>query len=398
MKPRMVIVTGYDLYQAKQQSTQVGIDAFMLKPVRVQELADVLRKVFQDRRAAREASEGDPEQLDFSGLRLLLVDDVAMNQDLARLILSRKGFDIAVAANGQEAVDAVRAEPFDLVMMDMQMPVMDGCQATEVIRQFNRKLPIIAMTANAMTGDKNKCLASGMNDYVTKPINPRWVKPTGRTVPTAAPAPAPTQPTPETSVLPPSVPGIDLTAGVARCQGDVALYLKLLNDLRQHYGDGEQRLRQLLERRDFAQLRSFGHALKGVAGNLSARQLAEHSAHLEQAEALSEQELSELVATFNRELASVLASIEQLLQAHGTQAPEVDEGHPPFTPDQAAQQLDTLRALVRAQKLEAFDLAQECARQWPDAKHQELWQSVVKALDGFEFGEAEELLKNLTSA
>jgi PAS domain S-box-containing protein len=172
IKPRMVIVTGYDLEDAKQQARQVGIDAFMLKPVRVTELSAVLKQVFTDRRSMQDHSSTDsndePARYDFTGAKVLLVDDVAMNQELAQVILNKRGFAVTLAGNGQEAVDAVRASRFDLVLMDMQMPVMDGCQATGKIREFDRRLPIIAMTANAMAGDKAKCLAAGMNDYVAK--------------------------------------------------------------------------------------------------------------------------------------------------------------------------------------------------------------------------------------
>jgi len=127
-----------------------------------------------------------------------------MNQELAREILESKGIVVSLANNGEEGVAAVAQGEFDLVLMDMQMPVMDGCQASEKIRQFNRKLPIIAMTANAMAADRNKCLAAGMNDYVTKPINTdelftvmaRWVKPV------QSPPSPPVQGTPGAAELP----------------------------------------------------------------------------------------------------------------------------------------------------------------------------------------------------
>lgn len=170
--PRMVLITGYDQNDAKEKVKQAGIDAYMLKPLKVSELSKVIEEIFKDRRSNESKNAVIPTDFQFKGLNVLLVEDVQMNQELAIEILSKKSIKVSLANNGQEAVEQVQQNTFDVVLMDMQMPVLDGCQATEAIREFNRRLPIIAMTANAMTGDKNKCLAAGMNDYITKPINP----------------------------------------------------------------------------------------------------------------------------------------------------------------------------------------------------------------------------------
>lgn len=169
--PRMILITGYDQSEAKEKAKQAGIDAYLLKPLKAQELEKTIETIFQDRRSTPHVP-AQKVKIDFKTLSILLVEDVIMNQELATEILSKRGISVSIANHGQEAVDALHANKFDLVLMDMQMPVMDGCQATEVIRTFNSDIPIIAMTANAMTGDKNKCIAAGMNDYITKPINP----------------------------------------------------------------------------------------------------------------------------------------------------------------------------------------------------------------------------------
>ena len=124
------------------------------------------------------------------GARILLVEDNEINQQFAQELLEGVGFEVTIANNGREAVNAVQAEEFDAVLMDVQMPEMDGYQATSEIRKHERfrDLPIIAMTAHAMAGDKEKSLAAGMNDHITKPINPdhlfstlfAWIKPCKR--------------------------------------------------------------------------------------------------------------------------------------------------------------------------------------------------------------------------
>lgn len=170
--PRMILITGYDQSEAKEKVKKAGIDAYMLKPLRVAELSKVIDEIFKDRRVNPQTQSPTPSVFNFEGLKVLLVEDVKMNQELATEILAKKQILVSIANNGKEGVEAVNNTTFDIVLMDMQMPIMDGCQATEEIRTFNRNLPIVAMTANAMTGDKNKCLESGMNDYITKPINP----------------------------------------------------------------------------------------------------------------------------------------------------------------------------------------------------------------------------------
>lgn len=169
--PRMILITGYDQEEAKEKVKNAGIDAYMLKPLRVSDLSKVIEKIFIERRTNPPTTL--PSSIfNFKDLKILLVEDVKMNQELATEILTKKAIDVSIANNGKEGVEAVQNHSYDIVLMDMQMPVMDGCQATEEIRSFNRTIPIVAMTANAMTGDKHKCLAAGMNDYITKPINP----------------------------------------------------------------------------------------------------------------------------------------------------------------------------------------------------------------------------------
>ncbi len=399
VKPRMLIMTGYDLEDARTQAAQIGIDAFMLKPIKVQELAEVLKQVFRDRRSG-ETESALPQNLNFNGTRVLLVDDVAMNQDLAKEILDRRGFVVSVANNGEEAVAAVADQKYDLVLMDMQMPVMDGCQATEKIRQFDRTLPIIAMTANAMMGDKNRCLAAGMNDYVTKPINPdellrtiaRWVTPSTLVTTRADDAPETIATNKAPEVLPASLPGIDLASGLSRCQNNARLYLKLLQDLKRDYGQSHVRLQSFIEASDYPAIAILGHTLKGLAGNLSAANLARAAAQLEKFEQLSAEAQALAQTEFTTALNTVVESITQL-ESIEQQAKAAEPTEPPFSEATARAQLAALLEQVKHQKIEAYELAQECQLRWPDASQSETWQHIVAALDSFDFARAEALLR-----
>jgi PAS domain S-box-containing protein len=450
--PRMVVVTGYDLDEVKKNAQGIGIDAFIAKPVRVQELSKVLQAVFQDRRTDQAQAGGAPGEHYFTGLRVLVVEDVAMNQELAREILGSKGIVVSLANNGEEGVAAVAQGDFDLVLMDMQMPVLDGCQASEKIRQFNRKLPIIAMTANAMATDRNKCLAAGMNDYVTKPINTdelfavmaRWVKaqrppasppsapqlaPPGPVAPEpAAPEPAALQPaqaptpiaTPAAAALvaqpvahtpapqaaeqvplPASLPGVAIGEGLKRCMGNTGLYLRFLSDFRRDQASSGMRFRAFIDAGDMASVMAQGHKLKGLAGNLAARGVADAAAALEKAS--SPTDVAQALTAFEAELQIFIASIDQLLAPQPQCAPQ--SALPPsasskpatlhFTPDELAARLDALLPLIRARKISAFDLAQDYLARWPLAHQTALLGELSTTLDAFDFAQAEQLLEAL---
>jgi len=190
--PRMIVVTAHGREELHQQADAAGFESVLLKPVHASMLFDALVRVFAGDVAAAApaaAKAAAPAAGDFSQLkdaRVLLVEDSKLNQIVAKGILAETGVAVDVADNGEIAVAKVRERPYDIVLMDMQMPVMDGITATKAIRADARfaGLPIVAMTANAMASDRDACLAAGMNDHVAKPIDPqelfatlrRWVR------------------------------------------------------------------------------------------------------------------------------------------------------------------------------------------------------------------------------
>jgi signal transduction histidine kinase/CheY-like chemotaxis protein len=180
-KPAIVMVAALDEQEAMRDGSDAGLDAFLIKPLNEPLLIDTLTDVFSRKAEIRFVHLAVGLRLDTSddpgtlvGRRVLLVEDVELNRDLAGELLSDLGISVTTAVDGREAVDYALAEQFDLVLMDIQMPVMDGLAATRLIRADWRfsKLPIVAMTAHAMVGDYKKSLAAGMNDHLTKPINP----------------------------------------------------------------------------------------------------------------------------------------------------------------------------------------------------------------------------------
>jgi two-component system, sensor histidine kinase and response regulator len=174
-KPRFVLLTSAGRKGDGARCRELGVSGYMLKPILPGELRDEIRRIFADLpQAARGSSR--PAASPDRPLKILLAEDNRVNQAVATAMLSKRGHRVTVAVNGLEALEALAAGGFDLVLMDVQMPELDGFAATRAIREREvggaRRIPVIAMTAHAMAGDRERCLDAGMDDYVSKPINP----------------------------------------------------------------------------------------------------------------------------------------------------------------------------------------------------------------------------------
>jgi polar amino acid transport system substrate-binding protein len=288
--PAIILVTAYSREEVMQKADKAGLDGFLLKPVNPSVLFDAIMQAFGKdvpgtSRIAKHQKDVHALQA-INGARILLVEDNEINQQVAKEILEGADLKVTLAENGQQAVEAVQHTHFDAVLMDVQMPVMDGYTATREIRNLKseiRNVPIVAMTAHAMAGDEENSLAAGMNDHITKPIDPvqlfttlqKWIQPSKKplkaeqTEPTAA-KPAAEEKTADTEILPDTLLGFDLTAGLARLMGNQALYRKLLVDFGSKYSAAADDIRRALNDRDFDQIHRLVHNLKGLAGNLAA--------------------------------------------------------------------------------------------------------------------------------
>ncbi|MGB9442229.1 MAG: response regulator [Desulfobacterales bacterium] len=321
--PPIILVTAYGREEAMQQADEVGFEGFLLKPVNPSMLFDTIMQAFGEalpetsRIAQRHEQEAEALK-HIRGAQLLLVEDNEINQQVAKEILEGAGLNVTIATNGQEAVTAVKENNFDAVLMDVQMPVMDGYTATREIRKWELGLrnengknsdlkseirnpkskiqgvPIIAMTAHAMAGDEDKSLQAGMNGHVTKPIDPdqlfatlqKWIQPSEKRVTIQTPVVS-VEPSGEDQVvsierdLPQSLPGFDLSGGLKRLQGNKKLYRKLLLRFAMDYNEAANEIRETLDAEDFDQVHSLVHNLKGLAGNLAATDLQAAAVNLE---------------------------------------------------------------------------------------------------------------------
>ncbi|HQQ69290.1 MAG TPA: ATP-binding protein [Alicycliphilus sp.] len=254
------------------------------------------------------------------GRRVLLVDDVELNRTVALAFLADAGVQADVAVNGREAVDKVLAQPYDLVLMDIQMPEMDGLSATRAIRKEARldKLPIIAMTAHAMEGDRERSLRAGMQDHLTKPIHPdalyaallRWMAPhQAGTAAGVAPAAARTCPS---APLPP-LEGVDTARGLAQALGRPELYRRILGNFLHEFGASGQALQGAQAAHDWPLARRLAHSLKSASATIGATALAQQARQLEDSFARQQPAADELLASANQELSRICALLAPLV-------------------------------------------------------------------------------------
>jgi two-component system sensor histidine kinase/response regulator len=265
----------------------------VLKPATESSLFDAVMSAFGRPRQSTLVRAVAPERaFDLGGARVLVVDDNEINREVAGELLQRVGVRVSYATNGEEAVAAVLGGTFDAVLMDVQMPVMDGFDATRRIRASKdvpAGLPIIAVTAHARAEDADRTREAGMNGHVQKPIDPdellavlaRAIGPRAAVLP-LVPADRPVQVAPG-DALPESLPGIDMDAGLRRVAGNRALYRKLLASFRRDFVGAVGDIRRLLGEAKDAEARRLAHSVRGVAGQLGAKELQEAAAAVESA-------------------------------------------------------------------------------------------------------------------
>jgi signal transduction histidine kinase/CheY-like chemotaxis protein len=294
--PAFVVVTAFGRDEVREEAERLGVEGFLTKPITKSTLVDTLIRIYV--KAGPGAGEAAlaaaaPSSSLLAGMCILLTEDNDINQQLAVELLEGVGASVTVANNGREAVDLLRSAPsgFDMVLMDLQMPVMDGYQATKVIRSEERfsALPIVAMTAHATTEEKQSCLSAGMNDHISKPIDPDALYATlARFHPPGAPSrPASEEPKADAGTRPadevPTIDGLDFVGGLRRVGGNVKLYRKLLRQSREDFRAACDRARALLGAGEVGEARRLAHTVKGVAGNLGAGRVQAAAAALEAA-------------------------------------------------------------------------------------------------------------------
>jgi|GEM_PF-3206796 len=316
--PQMVLITAFGRDQVEEEAHAAGAAATLCKPINQSMLVDTLVTVFAP--PAHGERPGGRAVPRYHGVHVLLVEDNEINQQVAVELLDMVGISTDVADNGEVALEKLRhAGPgaYDLVLMDLEMPGMDGHTATAHIRADATwaNMPIVAMTAHALTEVRERCLREGMQDYLTKPINPsqlyrtlsRWIS-----VPIETPEAAPPVPRDEDPLA--SLPGIDLAAGLDIAGGDREFYLSLLQLFLQTQGKSMEQVRTALEAGRYDAARIQAHTLRGASSNIGAVAVQAAAAALEDAltrQALQD-ELDRLAQALEAAMSLVCGGLEEL--------------------------------------------------------------------------------------
>jgi two-component system sensor histidine kinase/response regulator len=331
---------------------------------------------------------------ELAGAHVLLVDDNTLNQEVAVGLLEDLGLAVDLACDGREAVDRVRANDYDLVLMDMQMPVMGGIEATLEIRGAlgRTDLPIVAMTANAMQQDLDRCRAAGMVDVVTKPIVPerlwaallRWTRRSARAVP-AMPPPSRAAAADDGAdgAVPQGVPGLDTQLGLQRMLGKKGLYLSTLRRFVQTQHDASARIAAALHREDIAEAERLAHTLKGLAGTIGATGLQEGAGRLEDCirEAGPAAQRQAVLQATSVQLDALVLALKPVLPAPEEAPPPPDGGGEPQAWSGPARVLEGLLAESSAEAVDHWRRhAPLFARQVPATAS-----AIAMALDDYDF-------------
>ncbi len=299
----------------------LGVEGFMLKPILPNELLDTIRGVIGRRDAAAGPSsteDGDGEAA--PGLDILLAEDNKVNQTLALALLRKEGHRVVVAETGVEALEHLENASPDLVLMDLQMPEMDGLEATRRIRAgeegTGRHIPILAMTAHAMKGDRERCLAAGMDDYVSKPIDPRVLHETIQGLTHWSGGPVARSADAALGGSPADRRSFDATRALSNVGGDHQVLRGVLDVFREHGHRRMEALERAWTEEDVSELAELAHSLKGTAGILAMPVLAELAGSLEKWArdedelGLPRAEAEALVSRTRRELERALQAAE----------------------------------------------------------------------------------------
>lgn len=398
--PAVVMVTAHHREGILHQACAEDLDGFLLKPVSPSLLLSAIMKALNIK---AELGGRQPKVIptqaeaakEFKHTHVLLVEDNLINQQIATEMLTGLGLEISLAGNGLEAIEQAQETPFDLVLMDIQMPVMDGLEATQRLREFAgyQSIPIIAMTANAMQEDIERTKAVGMNAHITKPIQPQvlletlaqWITPKIEYHSSTSPIP--------------TIEGLNCEEAVARVNGNLGLYQKLLKQFVEEQGETFTEVESLWQQQKYGEAADRVHTFAGLVGNLGGTELFSLAQQLEvglrgenpegEADRIGEcliqaQQLSSAISAF---VTSDVASGPK--EATSLQPSITNKGDSSFVAS-----LDEIAELLKEGNSRATQTASELLANSPDEYKAQL-QALLIAAEEFEFEQALKELEQL---
>jgi len=404
--PIIMMCNNYAKEEVLIQKEKLGIEAVLVKPFRYSGLYNtIIQSVGNGNGSSQYNKAQAPAK---SGLRkelvdctILLVEDNDINQEIVLELLKEYGFNVEVANDGKEAVkkvfDSGVPSKYDLVLMDLQMPVMDGLEATMQIR--NKKvydsLPILAITADVVQGIREKCMEAGMEDYITKPIDPdnmvdiisRWLKPKPQNRSDNKSQAGKIDTTKGDSLKIPELDNVEVEDGLKRVSGNIRLYLKLLKQFLESNIEFGKELREKVASEKWEDSRRIVHSLKGTAGNLGMSSLHGTCKKVEEdLNGENKKKSQESIQELERELALVIKELKGALTS------QTEEQKQSVSIQKAKKKIDRLYDLLRNQDAQALKLCEEIG---PVEGFEAELEQVGKAIKRYDFDKALELLNEI---
>jgi signal transduction histidine kinase/CheY-like chemotaxis protein/CHASE3 domain sensor protein len=415
-QPAIVLVTAFGREEIREEAERLQLDGFLVKPVTKSMLVDTLVNVFAEAGQEVSATEESVQEQRVRGARILLAEDNDINQQIAVELLEGAGATVKVANNGREAVDILSNSkspaPFDVVLMDLQMPEMDGYQATAKLRADPRfsTFPIIAMTAHATLEERQRCLAAGMNDHVSKPIDPatlfetvgRFYRPQNPAVASANPVQAnEANAIKEAQDGLSTIDGLDAKDGLSRVAGNRKLYLKLLRQFVEQQGPMAAQISAALANGDVALAERLAHTVKGVAGNIGAKPVQAAAGVLEKL--IRDRAKPNEVESARQKMGATLDPLlAQLLGALNGGAPEAQAPVATANPKQTREAAEQLAKLLSEFDSAAADFVEANRAALNPMFTGEEWKQFEKFVQDYSFAEAQakldQALKSFTPA
>lgn len=376
--PRILMVTAYGRESGQREARQLGLAGFLEKPLTSSALYDAIASAVGARtmRSLRPSREG--VEYDFGGARVLVAEDNSINQQVAREFLESMNLSVEIAENGREALERLRSKEFAVVFMDIQMPEMNGYQATEQIRKEEslKDLPIVAMTAHALVQERERCLQAGMDAHLSKPINPedvvkilgRWLEFEKRVL----------NPEPDLD-LAPKFSEFDVKSGLVRAGNNPCLYRSLLKSFREKYHKAGEQLRA--ENLDLREKQMLAHALHGVAANLGGDSLAESAAAVELAAKENRCErFSQLLGELETRLSAAFQEVDLVLEHLGGDS-EDGIGEEVLSKERVGKLIETLQE----GDIEAISILESTSRRSFTPGQQEVFAKLFSLAEEFDF-------------
>ncbi len=406
----IIMMTSFGQASEKAEAEKAGLKGFLLKPISPPTLYNAILDIFGKGKQVeinrkKITTKSSIHKKSLKGMKILVAEDNITNQEIAVAILEGAGIIATIVENGKKAVEAVHNNTYDAVLMDMQMPEMDGYEATRTIRkepEFS-ELPIIAMTANAMKGDEEKCLDAGMNGYVSKPINQddlfytlaKKIEAGLKSRETSLTGDAPEESAPEKSAsdmlasgLPAMMPGIDVGGAVAALGLDASAFKRILAGFQTNKIETIGQLWEAFEIKDWEIIQRLAHNLKGSGGSIGAKELQEVAGRLEFAAAKHNAEkMNDLIGAVKTALTQVFESIGKMTPA------EVAEPEGKILADVSAERrIAVLRDLKAALDSSEYGNIRDCLNAVKQHYPASEMKKLVAQIEAFDYSDAQ---KNL---